>query len=135
MAQCCYPLPGERIVGIVTTGKGVTVHTIDCDTLASFADSPEGWLDVSWDSGDEAGDTISSRLEIVLINEAGSLGEMATLIAKAEGNIANLKFTQRNVDFFDMLVDVEVKSISQLSNIMAILRGSPLVSSVKRARS
>ena len=135
LAQCCYPLPGERIVGIVTTGKGVTVHTIDCDTLASFADSPERWLDVSWDPGDETGDTFSSRLEIVLVNETGSLGEMATLIAKGEGNIANLKITQRNVDFFDMLVDVEIRNISQLSNIIAILRGSPLVSSVRRTRS
>ena len=135
MAHCCYPLPGERIVGIVTTGKGVTVHTIDCDTLASFSESPERWLDVSWDAGDQSGEAMASRLQVVLLNEAGSLGEMATLIAKGEGNIANLKITQRNVDFFDMLVDVEVKDVAQLSNIMAILRGSPLVSSVRRARS
>src|ERR1700732_2722930 len=49
-AGCCHPLPGDRIVGIVTTGKGVTIHTIDCDTLESFADEPERWLDVAWTS-------------------------------------------------------------------------------------
>ena len=49
-AGCCHPLPGDRIVGIVTTGKGVTIHTIDCETLESFADAPERWLDVAWDS-------------------------------------------------------------------------------------
>ena len=52
-AGCCHPLPGDRIVGIVTTGKGVTIHTIDCDTLESFADTPERWLDVAWN--DERG--------------------------------------------------------------------------------
>ncbi|MFQ5765302.1 MAG: RelA/SpoT family protein, partial [Rhodospirillales bacterium] len=48
-ADCCHPLPGDRIVGIVTTGKGVTIHTIDCDTLEDIADAPERWLDVAWD--------------------------------------------------------------------------------------
>ena len=52
-AGCCHPLPGDRIVGIVTTGKGVTIHTIDCETLESFAETPERWLDVAW-SSDEA---------------------------------------------------------------------------------
>jgi GTP pyrophosphokinase len=47
-AGCCHPLPGDRIVGIVATGKGVTIHTIDCETLESFADAPERWLDVAW---------------------------------------------------------------------------------------
>ena len=48
--------PGDRIVGIVTTGKGVTIHTIDCDTLESFSDAPERWLDVAWDAGADADD-------------------------------------------------------------------------------
>src|SRR5207247_6894510 len=55
-AGCCHPLPGDRIVGIVTTGKGVTIHTIDCDTLESFADEPERWLDVAW--GGSEGDAV-----------------------------------------------------------------------------
>jgi len=49
-ARCCHPLPGDRIVGIVMTGKGVTIHTIDCETLESFADTPERWLDISWEA-------------------------------------------------------------------------------------
>ncbi|MEQ8370774.1 MAG: bifunctional (p)ppGpp synthetase/guanosine-3',5'-bis(diphosphate) 3'-pyrophosphohydrolase, partial [Alphaproteobacteria bacterium] len=52
-AGCCHPLPGDRIVGIVTTGKGVTVHTIDCETLESYADMPERWLDVAWNMDDD----------------------------------------------------------------------------------
>ncbi len=53
-AGCCHPLPGDRIVGIVTTGKGVTIHTIDCETLESFAETPERWLDVAWDQDPNA---------------------------------------------------------------------------------
>src|SRR6185369_13509324 len=49
-ARCCHPLPGDRIVGIITTGKGVTIHTIDCATLESFSEAPERWIDVGWDS-------------------------------------------------------------------------------------
>ena len=135
-AKCCYPLQGDRIVGIVTTGKGVTIHTIDCDTLASFADSPERWLDVAWNPSDEdapAGQV--GRLSVVLVNEPGSLSELATLIAKSEANITNLKITHRNVDFFQMLVDVEVRNRRQFSSMMAALRGSPAINSVERARS
>ena len=53
-AGCCHPLPGDRIVGIVTTGKGVTIHTIDCETLESFAETPERWLDVAGSSATTA---------------------------------------------------------------------------------
>ena len=54
-ARCCHPLPGDRIVGIITTGKGVTIHTIDCATLESFSDTPERWIDVGWEAvGDGA---------------------------------------------------------------------------------
>ena len=50
-AKCCHPLPGDRIVGILTPGKGVAIHTKDCETLESFADTPERWIDVGWDIG------------------------------------------------------------------------------------
>ena len=76
-AGCCHPLPGDRIVGIVTTGKGVTIHTIDCETLESFADTPERWLDVAWNSGSGNGaETHVGRMHVVIANEPGSLGTL-----------------------------------------------------------
>ena len=71
-ARCCHPLPGDRIVGIVTTGKGVTIHTIDCETLETFADTPERWIDVSWGEGPDAPEAHVGRLEITLSNKAGA---------------------------------------------------------------
>ena len=133
-AGCCHPLPGDRIVGIVTTGKGVTIHTIDCETLESFAETPERWLDVSWDQDPNATDHHVGRLSVVITNQPGSLGSLTTVIGKNLGNISNLKITNRSIDFFEVLVDVEVKDVRHLTNIIAALRAPPSISSVDRAR-
>ena len=132
-AGCCHPLPGDRIVGIVTTGKGVTIHTIDCDTLESFADTPERWLDVAWDQGDDGPGHIG-RITVMLGNEPGALGNLTTVIGKNAGNITNLKITNRSNDFFEILVDIEVKDVKHLTNLIAALRAMPSINSVERAR-
>ena len=132
-AGCCHPLPGERIVGIVTTGKGVTIHTIDCDTLGSFADEPERWLDVAW-SSDEADAGHIGRINVTIANEPGNLGSLTTTIGKQGGNITNLKITNRSTDFFEILVDIEVSDVKHLSTIIAALRATPVINSVERAR-
>jgi len=134
-AGCCHPLPGDRIVGLVTTGKGVTIHTIDCETLESFADQPERWLDVAWDAEAEAPSGHVGRIAVVIANEPGSLGGLTSVIGKNEGNISNLKITNRSSDFFEMLVDIEVRDVRHLTNIIAALRASPTINSVQRARS
>ncbi len=131
-AHCCHPIPGDRIVGIVTTGKGVTVHTIDCDTLQNFQDTPERWVDLAWNT--EEDDDHVGRLHVVIANEAGSLGNISTIIGKNQGNISNLKITSRSVDFFEMLIDVEVSNVKHLNNIIAALRATPVITSVERAR-
>ncbi|MCH8924626.1 MAG: bifunctional (p)ppGpp synthetase/guanosine-3',5'-bis(diphosphate) 3'-pyrophosphohydrolase [Proteobacteria bacterium] len=133
-ARCCHPLPGERIVGIVTTGKGVTVHTIDCETLETFQDTPERWIDLAWEVDEEESDAHTGRLRLVVANEPGSLGDLSTIIGKNHGNISNLKITDRSLDFFEMLVDVEVQDAKHLSNIIAALRAAPVITSVERAR-
>jgi GTP diphosphokinase / guanosine-3',5'-bis(diphosphate) 3'-diphosphatase len=133
-AGCCHPLPGDRIVGIVTTGKGVTIHTIDCETLDSFADTPDRWLDVAWDEEGDAENVHLGRIAVTIGNEPGSLGSLTTVIGKSGGNITNLKITNRSQDFFELLVDIEVQSVRHLTNIIAALRATPVINSVERAR-
>lgn len=133
-ARCCHPLPGDRIVGIVTTGKGVTVHTIDCDTLENFADTPERWIDVSWDDGPDAPESHIGRLTVVIANVPGALGTLSTVIGTNGGNITNLKITSRSLDFWDMLLDIYVTDTRHLNNIIAALRATPEIASVDRAR-
>jgi GTP pyrophosphokinase len=132
--RCCHPLPGDRIVGIVTTGRGVTVHAIDCDMLEQFNDQPERWLDVAWGDGEDKDSHHVGRILTVLSNEPGALSALTTAIAKAQGNISNLKITDRTPDFFEIMVDIEVRNVRHLTSIIAALRASPTISSVERAR-
>ena len=132
-AHCCHPLPGEKIVGITSTGKGVTIHTIDCETLEGFQAMPERWLDVSWDVNANSPKQIG-RLGVVLENEPGSLGSLTSIIGKNGGNIINLKIITRAIDFFEMQIDVEVNDIKHLRNIIGALRATPVITSVERAR-
>lgn len=134
-ARCCHPLPGDRIVGIVTTGKGVTIHTIDCETLETFADTPERWLDVSWGDQDEKNpEAHAGRLNVTFQNIPGALATFSTVIAKNGGNILNLRITARSLEFWDLVVDIYVKDTRHLNNIIAALRATPIIVSVDRAR-
>ncbi len=132
-AGCCHPLPGDHIVGLVTTGKGVTIHTTDCEVLEKFAEVPERWLDVSWDESADGVPQVG-RIQVVIANQPGSLGSLTTVIGKNAGNISNLKITNRSSDFFEMLIDIEVADVKRLTNIIAALRATRIITSVERAR-
>lgn len=134
-ARCCHPLPGDRIVGIITTGKGVTIHTVDCDTLESFADTPERWLDLSWDEGEDSPESHVGRLIVTIANTPGALGNLSTVIGKNGGNITNLKIVNRSLDFWDMMIDVYVRDSRHLSDIITAMRATPEIAAVNRARS
>ncbi|MEM7617361.1 MAG: bifunctional (p)ppGpp synthetase/guanosine-3',5'-bis(diphosphate) 3'-pyrophosphohydrolase [Pseudomonadota bacterium] len=125
LARCCHPLPGENIVGIVNTGKGITIHTTECDTLSNYTDNPERWVEVSWDKNHN--ETYIGRIKVILSHESGSLAELAISIAKDLGNINNLKIVSRSSDFFEILVDLEVRGARHLSNIITSLRALPCI--------
>ena len=133
-AGCCHPLPGDRIVGIITTGKGVTIHTIDCDTLETYADTPERWLDVSWQQQTETPDVYVGRVHLTVVNEPGVLGTLSMVIGKNGGNISNLKIINRSQEFYDLLIDIEVENLKHLTEIIAALRATPAIDMVERAR-
>ncbi len=134
LAGCCSPLKGDSIVGIVTAGIGVAVHTLDCETLSSYQDTPDRWLNISWDNQNNL-DTISNaRIVVVLFNKPGSLGKVTTVIAKNNGNISNILFSVRKSDFFEIIIDIEVRDANHLQNIIAALRMEKEVSSLERLK-
>ncbi|MDD3030403.1 MAG: bifunctional (p)ppGpp synthetase/guanosine-3',5'-bis(diphosphate) 3'-pyrophosphohydrolase [Alphaproteobacteria bacterium] len=133
-ARCCHPLPGDPIVGIVTTGKGVTIHTTDCETLENFLDSPERWIDVGWNDKKESTDLMVGRLNVILVNKPNSLASMSTIIAKNNGNIFNMKITSRTPEFYDFIIDLEVRDLKHLKTIIAALRASSAINSVERTK-
>ena len=134
LAGCCSPIIGDRIVGIVTAGIGVSVHTIDCEILSSYSDSPERWLDISWEVENENKQNSTARINVVLNNQPGSLGKVTTIIAKNNGNISNINFLNRKIDFFEIIIDIEVRDKNHLNNIIAALRLINEVSSLFRVK-
>jgi GTP diphosphokinase / guanosine-3',5'-bis(diphosphate) 3'-diphosphatase len=129
-AGCCHPIPGDRIVGIVTTGKGVTIHTMECETLENYSDSPERWIDVAWERDNEGAHI--GRLKAHVSHEPAALATVTNVIAKENGNISNFKIVNRSTDFFEVLIDIEVKDLRHLGNIIANLRSKEVVQSVER---
>ncbi len=130
---CCHPLPGDRIVGIVRTGRGVTIHTKDCYNLLPFQDQPDRWLDVEWNKYNK-NQVNTGRLDIIVANKLGALGNLATTIGRCDANITNLKIKKRSDDFFELLIDIEVKDLAHLMNTIASLKALPIVSVVERVK-
>ena len=133
-AGCCHPLPGDRIVGIVTTGKGVTIHTQGCQTLETFAATPERFIEVGWEGDGYDGGVHTGRISVIAAHEPGMLASLANAVAKHDGAVTNLKILNRQQDFFEILIDVEVRDLGHLSNVIAGLRAAAGVTQVERAR-
>ncbi|MBS0560688.1 MAG: bifunctional (p)ppGpp synthetase/guanosine-3',5'-bis(diphosphate) 3'-pyrophosphohydrolase [Proteobacteria bacterium] len=138
-AGCCHPVPGDPIVGIINTGKGVTIHTRDCQTLDAFAATPERFIDVGWETagGREAASgtgPFTGRISVIAANEPGALASLTNAIAKQDGTISNLRIVNRQQDFIEVLVDADVRDVLHLSKVIAGLRGASGIKSVERAR-
>jgi guanosine-3',5'-bis(diphosphate) 3'-pyrophosphohydrolase len=133
LAECCHPLPGDRIIGIVTTGKGVSIHTLDCEALESVVDMPERWMEVGWDNENFETGAFTGRIRIVLANEIGALGNLSTVIGRDGGNISNFRVIDRSPDFFELLIDLEVTDTQHMSDLVAALRATSVVRDVERA--
>ena len=131
-AGCCHPLPGDRIVGIVTTGKGVTVHTVECASLKNYENEPERWLDIDW-GADAENEKHTARLKLMISNEPGALADVANIVAKADSNIINLNITYRTMSYYEILLDIDVKNVDQVNAIVLALKASKSISYVARA--
>ncbi len=139
-AGCCHPVPGDEIVGIVTTGKGVTIHGRECQTLTAFAATPERFIDVDWNyeavgmaGSDLKGSGHTARISAIAANEQGALADISNVISKQDGAIANLKIVNRQQDFMEVLVDVDVRDTAHLSKVIVGLRGLKTIKGAERA--
>ena len=127
LAECCHPVPGDRIVGLKMPGSGVCVHAIDCLELASGIDAD--WVDLSW--GERSQGAVG-RLRVVLYHRPGTLAEMATIFAQNRANVINLELTQRDDPFHTYEVDLEVQDLAHLTRIVSALRASEAVAQAER---
>lgn len=127
LADCCHPVPGDRIVGLRRPEKGVEVHAIDCMKLADGVDAD--WIDLSWDART---DGAIGRLRAELYNRPGTLAEMAGIFAQNHANVVNLEMTMRENPFHTYEVDLEVRDLAHLTRIVSALRASDAVAQAER---
>ncbi|HVY33473.1 MAG TPA: bifunctional (p)ppGpp synthetase/guanosine-3',5'-bis(diphosphate) 3'-pyrophosphohydrolase [Caulobacteraceae bacterium] len=133
-AECCTPTPGDRIVGITEPEGRITVHVIDCATLAQYEDREGLWRDLHWTALAEQATISAVRLVATIRNAPGVLGQACTIIGEAGGNIVNLSMQRRQADFFDAEFELEVRDARHLTHIAAALRACPAVEDVDRAK-
>ncbi|MDX1580725.1 MAG: bifunctional (p)ppGpp synthetase/guanosine-3',5'-bis(diphosphate) 3'-pyrophosphohydrolase, partial [Alphaproteobacteria bacterium] len=134
LGQCCHPLPGDRIVGLIAPGVGVIVHTIDCESLKNASDNPDDWVDLSWEPDAWRTGYHLSTITLSCVNEPGALGQIATMVGRSQGNITNIKLVERTVRAFSIVMDIEVRDVKHLTNIIAALRTLTVVAGVERLR-
>jgi GTP pyrophosphokinase len=125
-------VPGDRIVGIVAPGEGITIYPIQSPALKAFDDQPERWLDVRWDIDEGTTQRFPARIAVNSANAPGSLAQVAQVIAEHGGNIDNIRMARRSPDFTELLIDVEVYDVKHLNAIIAQLRAKPIVSEAAR---
>ena len=133
LSDCCSPIPGDRIVGYQSEGRGVDIHAIDCEVLANLEDHQDRWLDLGWRRA--AAQTASTgRITTTVEHVPGALADVTKIVGEAGGNLTNIKTLKRSPSFFDMVIDIEVSDNRHLIQIVAALRASAYVVSANRAR-
>ncbi len=132
LGQCCHPIPGDRIIGLMVPGEGCIVHTIDCEVLEKYQDSMADWIDVRWK--DHGGAMSVARIVVRVKNTPGALAAVANVIGQNGANISNLKISSRNPLYFEFQVDVEVRDAAHLENLIRALKVDSTVEAVERMR-
>jgi GTP pyrophosphokinase/guanosine-3',5'-bis(diphosphate) 3'-pyrophosphohydrolase len=132
-SRCCWPVPGDRIIGIVES-DGVHVHSIECETLEALDEEKERWIDLQWTLNAEKNTLSVARIRVTMLNKPGVLGQACTLIGEAKGNIIDIHIAPKQFDYLEIDFDIEVMDARHINNISAGLRTSPLIESVERVR-
>jgi GTP diphosphokinase / guanosine-3',5'-bis(diphosphate) 3'-diphosphatase len=125
-------VPGDRIVGIMTPGEGITIYPIQSPALKEFEDQPERWLDVRWDVDEKMPQRFPAQLTMQSVNEPGSLAQIAQVIAEHDGNIDNIRMSRQSPDFTEVTIDLEVYDLKHLTSIISQLRAKKVIAAAER---
>ncbi len=125
LAECCRPVPGDRIVGIRREGEGIVVHDIACPNIGEDGD----WVDLAWGEGADGG---IARIAVTLKNEPGALGAIASVIGAHKANILGLRLDNRDTTFHTNTIDLEVRNAVHLTRLLAALRAADAVNDAQR---
>jgi len=132
-AKCCHPIPGDPIVGHISSGRGMVIHTDDCNNIADIRDNPEKCIAVSWDP--EVEGEFSVELRVELENQRGIIATLATTITGAEANIEKISTVERDARFSIVNLSLNVKNRVHLARVMKRVRLIKPVTKVTRVKS
>ena len=132
-AKCCRPIPGDRIVGFVSAGRGIVIHAENCKNIADFRNRPDKWVDVDWER--EVKGEFSAELRVEVANQRGVLATVAAAIADMGSNIENVAIEERDGLNTSIAFTVTVHDRKHLARVMRRIRHIPLVLRISRAKS
>ncbi|KGF66762.1 GTP pyrophosphokinase [Hoeflea sp. BAL378] len=125
-------VPGDRIVGILEPGAGITIYPIQSPGLTKFDDEPNRWIDIRWDIDENNKNRFPARILVTAINAPGTLAEVAQAVATSETNIQTLSMVRVAADFTEMLIDLQVWDLKHLNQLITQIKGLGSVSTVER---
>ncbi|WP_127142696.1 RelA/SpoT family protein [Pelagibacterium montanilacus] len=126
-------VPGDRLVGILHQSGTMTVYPIDSDALADYHDQDVGWIDVRWDLEGKPERYHKVSIALQSANRPGALAQISSAIAACDANISNLVMRALSSDFHEMIFELEVRDLPQLTDVLATLKRTPGLTRVARA--
>ncbi len=132
-AKCCHPIPGDPIVGHISSGRGMVIHTDNCNNITDIRDNPEKCFSVRWDSDVEG--EFSVELKVELENQRGIIATLATTITGAEANIEKISTLERDARFSIVNLSLNVRNRVHLARVMKRVRLIKPVTRVTRVKS
>jgi len=129
-AKCCYPIPGDVVMGYLTAGRGVVIHRNNCGNLSNFRKQPEKWISVSWEP--DVDREFATQVNVETHNKPGVLAEVASTIADSGSNIETVSVISRDDDISLLTFLLKTRSRTNLAQILRAVRGMPNVIRVSR---
>ena len=129
-ANCCHPIPGDDVMGYLSSGRGVVIHRNSCGNLINFRKQPEKWIAVSWE--EDIDRDFSSQIQVEALNKTGLLAEVAATIADSDSNIEQVAVVDRHEDGTVLTFLLQVKDRTHLARIMRNIKQMPGVLRVLR---
>ena len=126
-------VPGDRLVGILQPDAAMLVYPIHSDALIDMHDSDVAWVDVRWNLTGREDKLFSTVITMESVNKPGSLAQVSSAIAACDANINNLVMRMISPDFHQLIFEIEVRDLAQLTDVLATLKRSPGLSAVQRA--
>lgn len=130
--KCCYPIPGDPIMGSLTAGRGIVIHHPSCKNVIDFRSAPDKWVDVEWAS--DLDREFSAEIVLDVVNQRGVLATVAAGCAEQNANIEGIELSERDEQYSTMRLIISVRDRTHLANVLRVLRNVKTVSRVHRKR-